>query len=122
MELKKDCVRDVLLYLEKNMKYNEPFFANQIELKEYLEEDILYTCEKLTEAYFINAEIHKYVTGDLPTIMITSISYDGHQFLDNIRNESVWKETKGKLKTVGDVSLNIISQIAASIITSKLNI
>lgn len=122
MELKKDCVRDVLLYLEKNMKYNEELFANKIELKKYSNEDIYYTCEKLYEAGFINAKIQKYIIDDAPLIMITSISYAGHQFLDNIRDENIWKETKDRLSIIKDVSLNIIGQVASAVILAKLGL
>ena len=122
MELKKDCVRDVLLYLEKNLNYNEEVFANNIGLKKYSKEDIYYTCEKLSEAGFLNVKIDKFIMSETPLIMIKSITYDGHQFLDNIRDPKVWRETKTKLKEIGGVSLNIISQVAAAVISQKLGL
>ena len=122
MELKKDCVRDVLLYLEKNLNYNEEVFANKIELKKYSKEDIYYTCEKLSEAGFLNVKIDKFIMSETPLIMIKSITYEGHQFLDNIRDENVWKETKNRLSIIKDVSLNVIGQVASAVILAKLGL
>lgn len=122
MKLKKECVRDVLKYLENNLQYNSSIFAHEIKLKKYSNEDILYTCEKLYEAGFINVKMQKYITDEVPLIMILSISYDGHQFLDNIRSNEIWKETKTVMKKVGSFSLDLMSQVAANLINNKLGI
>lgn len=122
MKLKKECVRDVLKYLENNLQYNSSIFAHEIKLQKYSSEDILYTCEKLYEAGFLNIKIQKYISDEVPLIMILSITYEGHQFLDNIRSNAIWKETKSAMKEVGSLSINIMSQVATNLISNKLGI
>jgi hypothetical protein len=73
MKLKPDCVRDVLIFLEENLVYNEKHTtigANSVRIvsidwskvyndkalnESYLVEDIQYAIQKLHEAEFITA-------------------------------------------------------------------
>lgn len=114
MKLIHDCVRDVLLYIEENLTYNGSINAKSIKTN-YSVEDVLYTCDKLFEAKFI--QMHKDITGG---VIIGEITYNGHQLLDSIRDDGIWKETKSKVSKIASVSLPIIQQVAAAIITTKL--
>lgn len=122
MKLKKECVRDLLLYFEKNLSYENEIQANCITLKKYTKDDILYTCDKLLEAGLINAIKQKTICSKYPIIIINSLTYNGHQFLDNVRSPEIWRETKSRLKSLGSVSIDMISQVAASVITSRLGV
>ena len=122
MKLKKECVRDLLLYFEKNLSYENVIQANCITLKKYTKDDILYTCDKLLEAGLINAKKEKWIISNKPIITVSSITTNGHRFLDSIRSPEIWRETKSKLKSLGSVSIEIISQVAASVITGKLGV
>ena len=122
MKLKKECIRDLMLYFEKNLTYDRPISANKIALKKYSTEDIVYTCDKLQEAGFINVTRWPVLDDGLPFINVNSITYNGHQLLDNIRSPKIWKETKSKLKSIGSVSVEIIAQVAASLIANKLGV
>jgi len=122
MKLKKDCVRDLMKYFEKNLSYENDIQADSISIKKYSYEDILYTCDKLYEAGLIKAIRKNEIYSRYPIIIVQSITYDGHQFLDNIRDNTIWKETKNRMKEVGSISINVMSQVAASIISSKLGV
>ena len=120
MKLIHDCVRDVMLFLENNLTYEEYLYTRKIKLNKYKTNDILYTLDKLSEAGFIT------ITGktmDDDNFYVTSITYNGHQFLDNIRDSKVWKQTKSILSTFTSTSLgivqNIASQVISNIITGK---
>jgi len=122
MKLKKECVRDLLLYFEKNLSYENEIQANCITLKKYTKDDILYTSDKLLEAGLINAKKEKWILSNQPIIIVSSITTNGHRFLDSIRSQEIWRKTKSKLKSLGSVSIEIISQVAASVITGKLGV
>ncbi len=122
MKLKKECVRDLLLYFEKKLTYENEIQANGITLKKYTKDDIIYTCDKLLEAGLINAKKEKWIISNQPIITVSSITTNGHRFLDSIRSPEIWRETKSKLKSLGSVSIEIISQVAASVITGKLGV
>lgn len=85
-------------------------------LPNYLEEEINYSIIKLKEAGFIDAIIKEYNTG-IAILRLDDITYRGHQFLADIRSDTVWNNVKEVSKKVGSNSLTAISQIATGVIT-----
>lgn len=114
MKLLKDCVRETMLYIEENQEYDKPLEMSAMK-SDFSYKDICYTCEKLAEAGYIN--IDKDLLGN---ISVLSITYNGHQFLDNIRDNKVWSTTKSVLSKFESVSIDIISKTAANVITSMI--
>lgn len=118
MVLKHECVRETLLYLEKNLTFDTPIYSPNIQLKHFSSEDINYTIAKLKEAGYINAV---YSGADnIPSYLIQSLTWDGHQFLDNIRDNAVWKKTKSILSKIKSTSLEISAQVASMVILNML--
>ena len=94
MKLNPDCIRDILLELEKldlNESITIPELSNK--LTEYAKDEVIYNCLKLREANFIIAPTKQYVTGSM-IVSIMDITYEGHQFLSNIRSNNIWNKTK----------------------------
>ncbi len=120
MQLNYDCIRDLLLYLEDNLTYDNYISIETLKLEKYSSDELIYTAERLTEAGYINSIIS--TSDDYPVIIVKSISFDGHQYLDTIRDNAIWKETKSKLSKTSSFSLSIIQQLALSIVKSKLGI
>ncbi|MNP51307.1 hypothetical protein D3C76_1456130 [compost metagenome] len=122
MILDRDCVRNVLLSiesLESGQKITSDNISNVSFLDPYSKEVIVYTIERLDEAGFINVKFLRTLGGEDP-FLITSLTWDGHQFLDNIRDDGVWKETKKVTSKVASVSLGILSDVAASVLKKTL--
>ncbi len=116
MKLNQDCIRDLLLYLEDNLSYKNDININSLKLNNYTEEELVYTTERLMEANFLSCLTAKGF--DIPVIIARNITYNGHEFLDNIRDDKVWKETKSIASTVASTSIQIISNIAAQVIAN----
>lgn len=131
MKLNPDYIRDVLLYLEENLVYEDtgdgslehkPITMHQIaenlhKEKNYDINDINYSIEKLIEARLITPGAS--ATGKNKSILycpITDITWGGHQFLNNIRSTTIWEATKSKAKEIGGISITGLSIIATSII------
>lgn len=126
MKLNKECIRDMLLYIEEHcIYYEDTRFGKSLhevslkeltevdELSQYSYDDKYYTLQKLFEGQYIQGRIipdnNPY---DFDLAYIKALSLKGHNLLDNIRPEPVWEKTKGTLKKVGDFSLHIMSQVA----------
>ena len=120
MKLNQDCIRDLLLYLEENLSYRKEININKLSLKDYSTEDLLYTAEKLSEANFLNTAT-KWNFENAHIIVVKSITYDGHQLLDNIRDNKVWTQTKSVVSKVSSVSIDIISKTASQVITNIIS-
>ncbi|MGN1297706.1 MAG: DUF2513 domain-containing protein [Clostridia bacterium] len=121
MKLNNECVRDLLIYLEDNLNYHERLYVHEIKLKNYSSDELLYTAEKLKEANFLNCFGGRYSKYNLP-LSIDSITYQGHQFLDSIRDEDVWSNAKSKIKTVASVTLPILQDLCTCYLKLKLGL
>ena len=120
MKLNQDCIRDLLLYLEENLKLNDYLSISNISLKNYSSEELLYTADKLYEAGYLKCSRKVYDNTDL-MIFVSSITYTGHQFLDNIRDDKVFAKTKSILSGFKSISIDIISETASKVITNLIN-
>lgn len=104
MRLNYDCVRDVLLTLESELQFNENLEYPDINLNQlcdlmdnYSKQQIAYTSLKLIEADYICANP---LSADcsIYDILYSSITFAGHQYLDSIRDTSVWNKIKKSSK------------------------
>lgn len=99
MKLNPDCVRDVLLYLEENLKIEEGQKFSHItlhqlkqNLNKYSEEDVLYSVYNLYQIHFIDGNIKNVNDIKMYICEIYNITWSGYQFLNTIRPKSVWKK------------------------------
>ena len=121
MKLNQDCIRDLLLYLEENLSYQNFVTINNISLKDFSNSDLVYTADKLIEAGYLDCIKSRSMDEECPTIIAKSITYAGHQFLDNIRDDKVFAKTKSVLSGLKSVSVEIISETASKVITNMIN-
>jgi len=118
MKLNYNCVRDLMLYIEDNLEYGYRLYVNELKLGNYEQQTIVYSADKLYEAGYIEALKKKTIDSDLPQIEVKAITWEGHQFLDNIRDNKVWENTKNILSKFSSVSIGIISNVASQVITN----
>lgn len=128
MKLNYDCVRSVLLTVEKSKTIDEELNINPLtvetifeQLPKYEDSEILYTIEKLKEAGYINAAL-QFAAGHFIDGAVSSITYSGHEYLDNIREPEVWRKVKAMLKNAGAITMPLISQAAQMLIGSQLTV
>ena len=119
MRLDPSCVRYVLTYIEENVGYGNSLRAEKIPLENFNKDDVIYTADKLAEANFINADVSYNIYGE-PYILINSLTWSGHEFLDNIRDDNVWKNTKNIISKFSSVSLTLVSNIASQVISAMI--
>lgn len=122
MKLNPNCIRDVMLTIEDKpitKRYNCMQLCSI--LPNYSEEDIYYTCIKLHEGGYLHLDIigtNKYMLPKISTI--GDLTFSGHQFLENIRNDSTWNKVLAMAKSVGSFSMPTLSAIAVKIVQMKI--
>ncbi|WP_046655411.1 DUF2513 domain-containing protein, partial [Paenibacillus larvae] len=89
-------------------------------MQEYSLDDVIYTTKMLQEAGYIDAKVT--TTKDGICFIINSLTYSGHLFLDNIRDDGIWKEAKTRVSTMKSVSVDILSEVASSCVKSMLGL
>lgn len=119
MKLDHDCVRAVLLYLEKTLELDNEIDATDIVIKKYQQQDIVYSVRKLAEAGYLNTT--DYSADDEQNIIINSISWDGHRFLDTVRDPKVWMHSKSVASKLLSVSIGMMENIASQVITNLVS-
>lgn len=119
-----ECVRDIAIVLESigiKEKLTSSSYSKHEILQNYNLDEVFYTIEKLNEAGFINIAIARMAGGI--NFQADSLTWYGHQFLDNIRDDNIWKKTKQRAgKAVSSVSLAILSELAASVLKNTLGL
>lgn len=125
MKLNQDCVRQVLLDIESNLDVPPQFqdYKNVISPKtfdKYGDDDVVYSLLKLKEAGYIDAE-ETYASNQLYWFNISSITWDGHKFLDNVRDPKAWKMAKSALSHLESVSIDLVSQTASAVISNLIS-
>lgn len=130
MELDYNCVRDLLLFLESELElldtgygfeFNAIYFDDVARnLKKYRKEVIAYTTLKLDEAGYVNVDC-EYGDECYHNFTFYGITYEGHQYLDSIKSESIWSKILSKSKEKGlSLTFDVIKALATTLVTSAL--
>lgn len=115
MKLNYDAIRELLLQIEEKTD-----LENVLEYdRNNTDQDTFYTLIKLKEAGFINSvEVNTWI--GIVHIQVKSLTWEGHEFLNTIRDPKVFKETKNQIGKLASVSLDILGKVATEIIKNKL--
>lgn len=123
MKLDLDCMRDVLIEMERcGLNQRLPFRNLQRALSQYPPDVLQYACAKLYEGGLIDAvAVHADGLCAPYIAELIDISMPGHQFLAKIRDEERFAKTKAVASTLRDFSLSAISSIAEGISSAAIN-
>ena len=117
-----DTVRDLLTRLEDEEFTDQPLrlacFKNSPE-----RDSISYHIELLIEAGLIQGYMSKEL-GSWPADFVAErLTWSGHEFLDAIRNDTLWAKTKAKFASEGlSMTFDGIKKVAAWGMTSMLGL
>lgn len=120
MKLNINCVRDVLLQCE-NIPFNGSYSFSQLTslLPNYTDDEIAYTCLKLHEGNYLHIVTKNYGS-NVCVVRINDISFQGHEFLNNIRSNKVWNDVLAVGDKIGTSSINGFVQIATGVVTALI--
>jgi hypothetical protein len=111
-----DLIREILLKVESRNKINDLYFPD---IEGYDEDVIFYHVKLLGEAGFCN--VYDASTKSGIDYRVLSLTYAGHEFLDQIRSPKVWEKTKETvLKKIGSLTVDAIKTVSSEIIKSVL--
>lgn len=111
MKLNLDCIRDILLEVEKFSTFQSVYSYNPDNLPDdsflsaYTYDEVLYHVRQASLSGLllnVNWTVFDYVG-------IEDLTPAGHEFLANIRNNSIWKQV---LKKCSGASLSVVMKFA----------
>lgn len=125
MELDFDFVREVLIFCADSQSPHGP---GDIEMREFADKkgktvyQLAFTINRLYEAGYIKKKT-SYASGEPYLVEPGNLTWDGNEYLNNIRNQSIWNATKEKVKSVGgSVSLSVMGSVAAALLKQQLGL
>lgn len=124
MRLNPDAVRDILIFVESDLEFNNFFklndFYNAKSLKEYDQDTIKYTLLKLSETNYLHSN-PVVMNNDLVNFSTGMLTWEGHEFLDTIRDKEVWSKTKTVANKLESVSIGILSRIGTGVLNHMID-
>lgn len=118
-----DLIRDIMLYLEENIDPNKPLFP--VSKLEDLESDsgiLNEHIKQLVENGFIETTKPIYMQGFTIFMDIQRITSNGHDFLDALRDDSVWNKTKEAVQKAGGFTLNMLVELGKEYLTKEVGL
>lgn len=119
MKLNPDCIRDILLRVEEETSYGKQlviskYESERTEFLQYKREEIFYHLEQCKMGYLIDA------VSSLSEFEIYCLTPKGHEFIENIRQDTSWNQVKTVSKQLGVYSLNALFEISISLISDTI--
>lgn len=128
MKLDPNCVRDFLIACEEldvlteDLQYeiaHLEYFT--IKMPKYSKREIAYTALLLKEAdYFLGSILE--ADGGVFDLRILRLTYKGHELLDSIRPDSVWKVISKSLSEISSASLPVLQQLGTKLLAKSFGI
>lgn len=117
MKLDPDCIREILFAVESQTGYQEYTSAYTVveSVKDFPKDVVMYHINQC-ELYGFFTEVRHYTNGDDDSTII-DLSPKGHEFIRNIRSDTVWKKLK---KKAGNFSISVLFDVAKTLATSKI--
>ncbi|HEX8906332.1 MAG TPA: DUF2513 domain-containing protein [Longimicrobiaceae bacterium] len=119
MRLDFDLVRLILLEIEKSPANRDP---DTVKVPGFDEDTVLEHLAIMAEKGLIDAEVIEAGSGDQRVVaaFVKRMTWEGHEFLDNARNDEVWSTTKKVVKEKGgsvsfDIFTAILTQVALNL-------
>lgn len=118
MKLDKDLVREILLAIEDNGA--DPRGWMDLEIPDHSSREVSYHVHLLDEAGLVEAIDLSHMGRDGYEWKPKRLTYQGHEFLDTVRDSEVWRLTKETAKQAGVGGLKALFEIGKAYTKQKL--
>ena len=127
MKLNMDVVREILLAIEEcpsHASYSDISSVVYARIQEKFPKahrDVGHYLGLLIDNGFISGSVNPTYSGNI--IVVGQLTLSGHDFLNNIRDDGVWKKTKEQSSKVGgSLSLEMVKEVAKVVVRSTLGL
>lgn len=74
----------------------------------------------LKEAGLIDAYVTNHMGQHFPTFRLIRLTWPGHEFLDNARDDTTWNKAKSIAGKLGGVSFGVLVHVLTGVIDARL--
>jgi hypothetical protein len=117
-----ELVRDILIQIEGNpildgLRWVHFDKAEEVCTTGNSYKEVAYHLTLLVEAGLVKG---KSGIEEMP--VVTKLTWQGHEFIDNIRDKDIWHRTKERIKGLPTVAMSVIVEVAKAEIKAKLGL
>jgi hypothetical protein len=121
MERDMDLIRHLLLFVANDPRFDglsmlSPEIPSDFGVDHYSLDQVTYHIGLLIEAGFLKGAVGPVVP------YVSRLTWQGHEFLDDIRDQTIWVKTKERIHGLSSVALSVVSEIAKAEIKKKLGL
>ncbi len=111
-----ELIRTILLSIEE--QYNATAIYN-LEIDGFDMPTVAYHCKIMYEAGLISDYKAQYADNELYSFAVGSLTWDGNDYLDKVRSDSIWDKTKNAIQQRGlPLIFDTIKTVASAFITA----
>lgn len=114
MKRDNDLVRDILLAIENGTV--QFVHGNGLKDSEADPSAVSYHLHLLEQAGFV--DVQAKVVGGMT--QVRGLTWEGHEFLDTVRDSTVWRKTKEGAAKAGGASLAVLVEIGKAVLKAEL--
>lgn len=109
-----ELVRKILFKIEETVDNVTEY---DIKIEGYTMEQVAYHCSILHEGGYISNYKAQYADCGIYSFGVGRLTWEGHEFLDKIREDTIWNKTKDTIKTQGlPFVFDIVKSVSTGII------
>lgn len=92
-----------------------------LEVEGYSMQQVAYHCKILHDARLISDYKGHFASNELLDFGVGCLTWEGHEFLDKIREDTVWNKTKDVITQKGlPMVLDVVKEISQSIVATMV--
>lgn len=114
-----DLIRTLLLRLENtevSVGHALPLGPNELQIDGYDLEEVAYHIQLLKSAGFIRELGSKPLRYGLN---YSGLSWEGHEFLDSVRDDAIWRNTRTAVNAVGGFTFDLVKDMAKAFLKAE---
>ena len=116
-----DMIRDILIQLEELSSEEGSLKLSSFPQDKHAE--ISYHMELLMEAGLVNGQLSEEFGPGPEEFFATRLTWQGHEFLDAIRSDTVWQKTKKSFLSQGiSMTFDLVKSFASDVAASYLKL
>lgn len=113
-----ELIRTILMTIEAT---SDSKFLRLSDFDHPNKHEITYHVSLLIDAGLIDATINKTMSLEAHDFLIRGLTWEGHEFIDSIKNDSIWDKVKEAFKKQSiSMTFETVKTIANTVITSFL--
>lgn len=120
MQRDMELIRKILFKIEE--AYVDTWLgSDEVSVEGYDMKTIAYHCSILFDAGFVSDYKGQYGDGELLFFGVGRLTWEGHEFLDKIRSDTIWNRTKTTIISKGlPFVIEVVKEVATAVSTAMV--